>query len=228
MSRRNAFFITGTDTDVGKTFVASAMLHAFNALGKTTIGLKPVAAGCEETSEGLRNADALELLRSMSIKLPYEQVNPIALKSAIAPHIAAHEEGRRLTISRLVGLCRGAMMQPVDVTLIEGAGGWRVPISDRETLAELPKQLELPVVLVVGVRLGCINHALLTAEAIRRDGLQLVGWVANCIDPGMPNKAENIQTLKQALGAPCLGEIPFKRGQPPESVCGSVDVGVLL
>lgn len=228
MSRRNAFFITGTDTDVGKTFVASAMLQAFNALGKSTLGLKPVAAGCEETETGLRNSDAIELLRVMSIKMPYEQVNPIALKSAIAPHIAANEEGRRITISRLVGLCRGAMMQQADVTLIEGAGGWRVPISDRETLAELPKQLELPVVLVVGVRLGCINHACLTAEAIRRDGLQLIGWVANCIDPDMPKKVENIQTLKHALGAPCLGEIPYVHGQRPEDVCEKLDLSALL
>lgn len=217
---RKTFFITGTDTGVGKTFVACALLRAFAAKGNSTLGLKPVAAGCIETADGLRNDDALALIDASTLKLPYAQVNPLALVAAVAPHIAAAREEKRLRASQLTGLVRGATMQArADVTLIEGAGGWRVPLNERETFADIVRELNVPVILVVGLKLGCINHALLTAEAIRRDGLVLAGWVANCMDADMDAREENIATLRELLGrdhsgrensgTPLLGVVPF-------------------
>lgn len=205
---KNTYFVTGTDTGVGKTLVTAALLHLANQQGRKAFGLKPVAAGCESTPQGLRNEDALLLQAHSSVQMPYEQINPIALRAAKAPHIAASEEGRRLSLDRLVGLCRGTLMQPADLRLIEGAGGWRVPINDHENLSALAVQLQTPVILVIGLRLGCLNHALLTAEAIARDGLALAGWVASGIDTAMDSKDNNIAALKTRLPAPCLGVIP--------------------
>lgn len=202
-------FITGTDTDAGKTVVACGLLKALAAAGKTTCALKPIAAGCEPTAQGLTNSDALLLQASATQALPYSQVNPIALTQACAPHIAAQKEGRRLQVDRVAGICRGVLMQKADICVVEGAGGWRVPLSPREYLSDLAKQLNSPVVLVVGMRLGCLNHALLTAEAIIKDGLPLVGWVANVVDPNMMHLDDNINTLKALLPAPCLGVVPF-------------------
>lgn len=202
------FFVTGTDTDAGKTFVSQLMLQALNARQKKTLGLKPVAAGCEKIDGQWRNDDALKLQQAMSVALPYEQVNPIALEPPVAPHLAAKAAGKRITVDQLSGKIRGALMQPHDVALVEGAGGWLVPLNDRESLADLALNLNLPVVLVVGVRLGCLNHALLTAQSIAAMGLPLVGWVANCIDPNAALIEENIDSLKTRLPAPCLGEIP--------------------
>lgn len=170
-----------------------------------TAAIKPVAAGCDDLGH---NEDALQLMRWMTVSLDYAQVNPVALKAAIAPHLAAGQEGRLLQASRLAGLCRGVMLGGADVVLIEGAGGWRVPISARETLADVAVQLQVAVILVVGMRLGCINHALLTAEAIARDGLKLAGWVANQPGETMQNYAGNLDSLRRLLPAPLLGEIP--------------------
>lgn len=203
------YFISGTDTDVGKTFIASALLAGAKAQGYSTLGMKPIAAGCAETAAGLQNEDALKLQQNSSIVLPYQQVNPVVLKPAIAPHIALQEAGRRVNISQLAGFCRGVLMKKADLTLIEGAGGWRVPLNAQETLADLAKELQLPVILVVGLRLGCINHAILTAEAIQRDGVSLAGWVGNTIDPEMPRLNENIETLNAVIPAPCLGIMPY-------------------
>lgn len=203
------FFIAGTDTDVGKTLIGCGLLTAANQRGLSTLAMKPIAAGCEETEQGLRNADALALAEAMSLSLPYEQLNPIALKPAIAPHIAAEQVGKTLRVAQLTGYCRGVMMQRADLLLIEGAGGWRLPLNRVETLAGLVKELHLPVILVVGVKLGCINHALLTAEAIARDGVVLAGWVANQLDPAMDSYQQNVASLRALIPAPCLGEVPF-------------------
>lgn len=200
-----SYFVTGTDTEVGKTAVSCALLQAAARAGLSTAAVKPVAAGCDEQG---RNEDALQLMASMSADLEYEQVNPVALQPAIAPHIAAAQAGRTLQASRLAGLCRGVMSSGADLVLIEGAGGWRVPLSPRETLADLPRELGVGVILVVGMRLGCINHALLTAEAVRHDGLPLAGWVANQPGPAMSCHSENLDTLQRLLPAPFLGEIP--------------------
>ena len=224
----NAYFVTGTDTDVGKTIIAAGLLAAANAKGFSTAAIKPVAAGCERTPEGLRNADALLLQRTMSLQLPYEQINPIAFEPPIAPHIAAQQVGIKLSESRLAGICRGVLLQRADLTLIEGAGGWRVPLSERELLSRLPAELGVPVIMVVGMRLGCINHALLTAEAIARDGRQLAGWVANRCVPAMSCYDENVATLKQFLRAPCLGEVPYLDEATPERVATYLDCTPLI
>lgn len=202
-----AFFVTGTDTDVGKTLVTAALLRGASQQQLRTLGMKPLAAGSYESDEGAVNEDAVMLMANSTVKLPYPQINPVLFEQAIAPHIAAANEGKRITADRLSGFCRGLRMQPSDFMLIEGAGGWRVPLNPRETLADLAVSLQLPVILVVGMRLGCLNHALLTAEAIRRDGLPLAGWVANFVDD-MPEADANLLTLKQMLPAPHLGTIP--------------------
>lgn len=198
------YFVTGTDTEVGKTAVSCALLQLAASAGMQTAAVKPVAAGCDDAGH---NEDALQLMAAMTSDLDYAQVNPVALTPAIAPHLAAEQAGKRLQASRLAGLCRGVMMSGADFVLIEGAGGWRVPLSPRETLADVAVALQVEVILVVGMRLGCINHALLTAEAVRRDGLKLAGWVANQPAERMSCHDENVETLKQMLGAPCLGEL---------------------
>lgn len=227
MPGRN-YFISGTDTEVGKTRIACGLLHAFGAQGMSSLALKPVAAGCDETPQGLRNDDALRLMAAMSLDLPYEQVNPVALKAAIAPHIAAEWEGKALNASRIAGYCRGAMLNRADVVVVEGAGGWRVPLNHREMLSAVPRDLGLGVILVVGMRLGCLNHAVLSAEAILRDGLKLVGWVGNRVDPDMACYDENCETLRSLLPAPCLGFVPWLDNDSAESVAAHLDIQALL
>ncbi len=219
------YFVTGTDTEVGKTAISCALLAAAAERGLRTAAVKPVAAGCD--SEG-RNEDALQLLEVMTEQLDYEQVNPVALTEAIAPHIAAEHEGRHLQASRLAGLCRGVMLGGADLVLVEGAGGWRVPLGPRETLADLAVQLQAEVILVVGMRLGCINHALLTAEAVQRDGLRLAGWVANQPGERMNCHSENLDTLRHLLPAPCLGEVPQVSPWDPRQAASFLDMEALL
>jgi dethiobiotin synthetase len=227
MAKHN-FFIAGTDTDAGKTLVSTGILVAANRLGLQTIGLKPVAAGCEQTPDGLRNDDALRLQQTASVRLSYDSVNPIALPAAVAPHIAATQAGRSLSADRIAALCRGSMLQRADLLLIEGAGGWRVPLNGREMLSRVPQLLETPVILVIGMKLGCINHALLTAEAIVRDGLRMAGWVANRIDPGMSCYTENVATLSGLLQAPLLGEIPHLAAPCAAAAADYLDLSELL
>ena len=223
------FFVTGTDTDVGKTVVSAALLEAAKKRNLQTLAIKPVAAGCESTEEGLRNEDALLLQKHMTLNLPYEQINPIALEAPAAPHIVAATQGKTLSVSRLVGYCRGALMTKHDFSLIEGAGGWRVPLNARETLADLPRELNMPVILVVSIKLGCINHALLTAEAIQRDGLKIAGWIGNktqCEAIGFED--ENIATLTSLLPAPCLGVLPYSSPLSIEKLAESLSIEPLL
>lgn len=203
-----AFFVTGTDTDVGKTTIAAGLLHAARRAGLSTAAAKPVASGCERTGEGLRNSDALALLAECTLPMRYEAVNPFAFEPAIAPHLAAREAGVELSAARLAEPVRQMLALQADFSLVEGAGGWRVPLAGRENLSDLALLLDLPVILVVGVRLGCINHALLSAEAIERDGLRLAGWVANIVDPATSRLDENLATLGERLAAPCLGRVP--------------------
>lgn len=205
---KKRYFIAGTDTDAGKTMVACALLAKARGQGLTTAAVKPVAAGCIDTKDGLRNDDAEQLLAQCTLPLYYEQVNPVAFMAPIAPHIAAQQQGQRMQVGRLAGFTSGVLMQGANLTLVEGAGGWRVPVNERETLADLAIALSIPVVLVVGMRLGCINHTLLTVEAITRDGLELAGWVANCIDPQMDELDANVTTLQHRIQAPMLGLVP--------------------
>lgn len=206
------YFIAGTDTDVGKTLVSCALLKKAQQQQLTTLGLKPVAAGAQMSEQGLRNADAEALHALTTHEMDYRQINPICLPQPIAPHLAASEQKIRISLDRLVGLVRGSLMNKVDFALVEGAGGWRVPINERDYLSALPQELKMPVILVVGLRLGCINHAVLTAEAIARDGLVLAGWVANQLVEDLPALEGIKQTLQQRINAPCLGHIPFLPG----------------
>ncbi|MFA5630456.1 MAG: dethiobiotin synthase [Porticoccaceae bacterium] len=207
------YFIAGTDTEVGKTFAAAALLARAGQLGLRTAAWKPVAAGAAVTAQGLRNEDALTLLQACNQPLPYEMVNPVCLAPAIAPHIAAAEQGMDLDVAALLPHFQRVLDGGADFVLVEGAGGWRVPLNDRETLADLALALQLPVVLVVAMRLGCINHALLSAEAIARDGLPLAGWIANQATPdSMARHGENLDTLRRLLPAPLLGELPHMPG----------------
>ena len=222
-----AYFITGTDTDVGKTTVAAGLLFAAREAGLTTAAGKPVASDCETTSKGLRNADALALLAECSIPLTYNEVNPVAFEPAIAPHIAAREVGVTLTVNSLLVPMQAILDKQAQFTLIEGAGGWRVPLSGQDSLSDLAQALNLPVILVVGVRLGCISHALLTAEAIARDGLQLAGWVANIIDPKTSRLEENLATLAERLPAPCLGRVPRLKSASAKAVAEHLQLDLL-
>ena len=222
-----AYFITGTDTDVGKTTVAAGLLQAARAAGLSTAAGKPVASGCEVTPEGLRNADALALMAQCTLALSYEEVNPVAFEPAIAPHIAAREAGVALTVQALLTPMQRILRQRADFTLIEGAGGWRVPLSGQDSLSDVAQGLDLPVILVVGVRLGCISHALLTAEAIAQDGLQLAGWVANIIDPKTSRLEENLATLAERLPAACLGRVPKLKSPTPEAVAQYLELDLL-
>lgn len=226
---KHTFFVTGTDTGVGKTLVSAAILHAAARAGLRTVGMKPIASGCEETADGLRNEDALLLQEAMTESLSYEQINPIALKPAIAPHVAAAQAGKMITAQRLVGFCRGMQMQPADLLLIEGAGGWRVPLNERETYARVPQMLDVPVILVVPLQLGCINHALLTAEAIRSDGLRIAGWVANRPQQQvMSCESDTLEYLRSHLPAPCLGVLPWLAGADLSVMADELNPGLLL
>ncbi|QSW72706.1 dethiobiotin synthase [Escherichia coli] len=191
------FFITGTDTSVGKTVVSRALLQALASQGKTVAGYKPVAKGSKETPEGLRNKDALVLQSVSTIELPYEAVNPIAL---------SEEES---SVAHLISNGLANLTDKVDHVVVEGTGGWRSLMNDLRPLSEWVVQEQLPVLMVVGIQEGCINHALLTAQAIANDGLPLIGWVANRINPGLAHYAEIIDVLGKKLPAPLIGELPY-------------------
>jgi len=206
-------FITGTDTEAGKTLATCALLHAIRARGETAVGLKPVASGAERTAEGLRNEDGLALLGASSPGFSYDQINPLVLEPAIAPHIAAEDVQLDLTVERLLA---GVTPGPTaDWRLVEGVGGWRVPLSSRETMEDLALALNYPVILVVALRLGCLSHALLTADRIRQVGLPLVGWIASEPNPEQSRRDENFATLEQWLPAPCLGRLPYAERPDP-------------
>lgn len=203
-----AYFISGTDTGVGKTSVAVALLQAAVKRGFSTAAVKPIAAGCEAGGEGLRNDDALQLQQACTVALTYEQINPFALEPAIAPHFAAAREGLQLDAKALATHCQSVLELKADLTVIEGAGGWRVPLNDTETFADIAKRLKVPVILVVDIKLGCLNHALLSAEAIRADGLHLAGWVANQASGVDECHDEMVADLKSRLACPLLGNLP--------------------
>jgi len=210
-------FVTGTDTGVGKSLVAASLLRTLQAQGLRALGMKPVASGCETTAQGLRSEDA-ELLRTHGSGAPnYDLVNPYALLEPIAPHLAAAHAGVTIALPPLLDAyaALSAMAQRV---IVEGVGGWAVPLSQTLMQADLVRALKLPVILVVGLRLGCLNHALLTARAIERDGCDLIGWIANRIDPAMACVEENLATLRERLTTPCLGVLPYTRAPDPRAL----------
>jgi len=211
---RLAYFLTGTDTEIGKTFTACALLHAARAAGFTAAGLKPVAAGVDAAG---RNEDVDSLVAASSVTLPPALVNPYCFKAAVAPHIAAAEEGRAIDFA-VIADAVAAARRLADFVIVEGVGGFRVPLGVDRDSADLAVALGLPVILVVGLRLGCINHALLSAEAIAARGLILAGWVANTVDPDMARIGQNIETLRARLPAPLLGTLPRVPGGDPAAV----------
>jgi dethiobiotin synthetase len=211
-------FITGTDTGVGKTLVASGLLRVLARRGLRTVGLKPVASGAVVTPQGLRNTDAEALAAESTVPLPYELTNPYCFEPAIAPHLAAADRGIRVSVDELAAWYARATAG-AQVAVVEGAGGWRVPLHPEGFLSDLAERLALDVILVVGLRLGCLNHARLTAEAIERSGrCRLAGWVGSHIDPGFERIEENVATLGRLISAPQLAIIPALEAPSAEAV----------
>ncbi|MCS4309166.1 dethiobiotin synthetase [Rheinheimera pacifica] len=202
----NRYFITATDTDAGKTYVSSLLLQGFKALGTTAVGVKPIAAGADDQG---RNGDALLLQRHSGIALLYKVINPVCYQAPVAPHLAAITEQLPIDEAQLNEALVQWQQLPVQQLLIEGAGGWLLPINHQRYLADWVADNQLRVVLVVGIKLGCLNHAMLTVREIERSGCKLLGWVANCIEPDMALLEQNIADLRQRIAAPCLGVIPF-------------------
>jgi len=220
------YFITGTDTGVGKSLCAAGLLEAFKQQGLSTIAMKPVASGCEETAEGLRNEDALLLMQYMTAEADYIEINPYAFIPPMAPHLAAAREGLTINSESLVEQAR-QLSGRAERIVIEGAGGWLAPLNETQSFADLAVKLEIPVILVVGVRLGCLNHALLTYENMQQRGVTIAGWIANtglaetedCLDI-----AENIASLVSRISAPLLGTLPRVENQQIEKIAPLVNI----
>ncbi|MEO8018612.1 MAG: dethiobiotin synthase [Pseudomonadota bacterium] len=213
---KQGFFVTGTDTGVGKTLITVALARALVARGVRTAVMKPVAAGALQTAEGPRNDDALELLGASNVKAAYDDVNPYLLMTAASPHLAARHDG--ISIGREKILAAQRRLSAIsDIVLVEGAGGWLAPIAGVATMADIAEKMALPVILVVGLRLGCLNHALLTREAIRSSGLPFAGWIANKMREEMPLASANIETLASRFGMAPLATVPAGN-LPPAAV----------
>ncbi|MCH8538019.1 MAG: dethiobiotin synthase [Alkalimonas sp.] len=210
------FFVTGTDTDAGKTFVATALLRGLAQADQQCIAAKPIAAGVGFDG---KNQDAVILQQTAAMALPYELVNPILFTEPVAPHLAASRHQQVIDESLLDHNLQQLRSYPADYLLVEGAGGWLLPISSKRYLADWVSKQQMPVLLVVGVKLGCLNHAMLTVRELERSGVPLLGWVANCVDPEMELMHENIEDLQQRITAPCLGVVPHcKDGVMPETI----------
>lgn len=213
----HAVYVTGTDTGVGKSLAAAALLAAFNARGVRAVGMKPVASGCERTPAGLHNADA-ELLIAHSAGAPaYADVNPYAFADPIAPHLAAADTGIEIDLARIEAAF-AALSTNAQFLVVEGVGGWMAPLGPRLMQADLVRALRLPVILVVGLRLGCLNHALLSARAIRADGAELIGWVGSSVDAQMARREDNLATLRERLSVPCLGVLAHSAAPDPTAL----------
>lgn len=207
------FFVTGTDTGVGKTLISCALLHGFARQGLSVVGMKPVAAGCDD---GGMNEDVRALLAASNVLASRGQINPYSFERAVAPHLAAKFVGVRISLERILQ-SYSELESQADVVVVEGAGGFRVPLNEGQDSADLARQLKLPIILVVGMRLGCLNHALLTADAITRCGLKLAGWVANCVDGEMSMLNENLEALTERIKGPLLGVVPHHQNAPDAS-----------
>ena len=210
---KKGYFITGTDTDVGKTWATIALMHYFKQQGYSVVGMKPVAAGCsfsseitDVTQEVLRNADAMLMQANATVDVRYEQINPYAYVLPVSPHIAGINDP--VNMAKIV-MRFNELKQSADIVMVEGAGGWYTPINNQEDISDLAKLLSLPVILVVGIKLGCINHAKLSYQAIQQSGLVCVGWIAVCVDDDMLFVDHNIETIKAAFSMPLLGMLPY-------------------
>ena len=202
------YFITGTNTEVGKTYVTTLLLAHYAQQGYRTVGLKPVASYSEITPAGLRNDDALKIQQVASVELPYEQINPYSFSGGpVTPHIIAEREQTPLTATQVTESIQTSLEVDADYAFVEGAGGWLLPLNANETMADVVQALKIPVILVVGLTLGCLNHTLLTWQSLTAANIPIAGWVVNHIDPEMLYQEENIETLEQHLGQPCLARI---------------------
>ena len=217
------YFVTGTDTGVGKTWCSLALMAALQQQGQQVLGMKPVASGCEQHTDGLRNEDALLLQAQASRTLAYQQVNPYAYAPAIAPHLAAQQVGQSIDLAHLAEVFHGLSAQ-ADWVIVEGAGGWRVPLNAKQDMSDLARLLRLPVVLVVGLRLGCINHALLSAEAIRASACELAGWIANPLSEYMDQQQENIASIAARIDAPLLATMPYQKRLDTAALAAELDL----
>jgi dethiobiotin synthetase len=215
----HGFFVTGTDTGVGKTLVCRALLYGFTALGKSVIGMKPVAAGAIRSANGLVNDDVVLLRVASNVEAPPQLVNPYCFEQPIAPHLAAEQAGAVIDLATIANAYR-LLAALADIVIVEGVGGFCVPLNHNEDSADLAQRLGLPVILVVGLRLGCLNHALLSAQAIRAKGLQLVGWIANCVDPAMAAAERNVAALAERLAGPLLGVVEYMAAPDPGHIAG--------
>lgn len=220
------FFITGTDTDVGKSWISVGLMAKLQQQGHHVVGMKPVASGCTETPDGLRNSDALLMRQQASELLDYDLINPYSFLPAIAPHIAAAQAGQRIKLGKIVEKFI-LLKQQTDYVIVEGVGGWLVPLNDEEGVADLALALKLPVILVVGLRLGCINHALLSAESIRQSGCTLAGWIANTLDEKMAEQAQTIHSIETRIDAPLLGVVPYLKSQKLDDIGEHLDTVLL-
>ena len=223
----SGLFVTATDTGVGKTLISCAIILALRRTGLRVVGMKPVASGCEATAAGLVSDDAARLAGASGLDAPVELVNPYRLQPAIAPHIAAARAGVRVDLQQIETAYR-ALGRFADCVVVEGVGGLRAPLNEEEDLADLARRLNLPVVLVVGMRLGCLSHALLTAEAIDRCGLPWCGWIANHLDPEMAVPDENVETLVRRLPVPLLGRVPFLAAENAKAAADALDAPAIL
>jgi dethiobiotin synthetase len=228
MSAGGGWFVTGTDTEIGKTCVSAGLLAGLAQAGLSCAGMKPVASGCANTAAGLRNDDAERLRSISSIEIDYEDVNPYAFEPAIAPHLAARAVGVTIDLDRIHTHFQ-RLRAKADWVVVEGVGGWLVPLNDEATIADLARLLGLPVILVVAIRLGCLNHALLTVDSIKQTGVPLAGWVANRLAEDGTLVQENIATLKRRIAAPLLGDLPYLFTDPaPAKVATHLKLNALL
>jgi dethiobiotin synthetase len=224
---RHGFFVTGTDTGVGKTLVACALLRAFAARGLKAVGMKPVASGAERRGDDLVNDDVEQLIAAGNVAAPRGLVNPYCFEPPIAPHIAARQAGTAISFERIEESRRGLAAR-AEVVIVEGVGGFRVPLGADGDTAALAGRLALPLVLVVGMRLGCLNHALLTADAIAVRRLKLAGWIANHVDPGMSAQDENVRSLEQLIEAPLIARVGYCAQPQPAVVAALLDTFALI
>ncbi len=214
---RRSLYVTGTDTGVGKTVASAALLHRLQSAGRSAVGMKPVASGCERTAEGWRNDDALRLQAASQPRPAYDDINPHALEMATAPQLAARAMGVCVDPARIGGAHERLLAQ-ADVVVVEGVGGWAAPLDDGLDQADLVAMLDLPVVLVVGLRLGCLSHARLTARAVEMDGRSLIGWIGSSVDPDFAERDDYVELLRDALPAPCLGVLPHAASPDPRAM----------
>ncbi len=219
------YFITGTDTEIGKTWFTLALMAKLQAQGKSVMGMKPVASGCKDLGEGLRSDDALQIMQQASHAQDYATVNPYAFAPPIAPHIAAEKAEIKIDLDQIYS-AYSTLHSQSDV-VVEGIGGWRVPISDKTSMVDLVRVLDLPVIMVVGIRLGCINHAILTAEVIRADGVNLCGWVSNQLDKDYLFKQETIDTLNEKLACPQIADLAYMKDIEPDKMLDRINLSLI-